>query len=239
MKDDDGPHLRLESAEAAVELIAIGDGRLVAGDRRGRDVDLVEFDIDAMAPDSARLIDAGADEDPVEPGVEAVGIPQRGQITPGPDERVLHGVLGQIGIPQDEPGSGIQPGDRGACQLGEGVMIASSRSLHEFLLHHAPRRWRGRSGRTHRVWRGDPPIPFHLRSGACPGPVARLPSTSPAVGRRAAPAEPPSREDPGSRRQIPAARPGPAGPGLGGRPHRRPRRARRPSGSSRRARAPS
>ena len=93
-----------------------------------------------MAAEPARLIDAGADEQPVEPGVEAVRVPERGQITPGPDERVLHGVLGLFGVPEDEPGGGVQPGDRGACQLGEGVMIALPRSLHEVSLHPAPRR---------------------------------------------------------------------------------------------------
>ena len=79
-----------------------------------------------MAPQPARLIDAGADEQPVEPGVEAVRVAQRGQVTPGSDERLLDGVLGLVGVPEDEPGGGIQAGDRGACQLGEGVMIAPS-----------------------------------------------------------------------------------------------------------------
>ena len=102
-----------------------------------------------MAPQPARLIDAGAVQQAVEPGVEAVGTAQRGQVTPGPDERLLDGVLGLVGVAQDEPGGGIQPEDRGACQRGEGVMIAPSRSLHEFLLHHAPRRWRGRHGHAH------------------------------------------------------------------------------------------
>ena len=129
---------------------------VVVVDRRR--VDGSEFDVDAMAPEPARLIDAGAVEQPVEPGVEAIGAAQCGQVTPGSDERLLDGVLGLVGIAQDEPGGGVQPEDRGACQRGEGVMIAPSRSLHEFLLHHAPRRWRGRRGRAHRVWRGEPPV---------------------------------------------------------------------------------
>ena len=107
-------------------------------------MDLAEFHVDAMAPEPARLIDAGADEQPVDPGIEAVRVPERGQITPGSDERVLDGVLGLFDIPEHEPGGGIQTGDRGACQLGEGVMIAPLRSLHEVSLHLAPRRWRDR-----------------------------------------------------------------------------------------------
>ena len=52
-----------------------------------------------MAPDPARLIDAGADQQPMEPGVEAIGVAERGQVTPGPDERVLDGVLGLVARP--------------------------------------------------------------------------------------------------------------------------------------------
>src|SRR5689334_4985742 len=73
-----------------------------------------------------------------------VGIAERGQITPGSDERVLDGVLGLFRVPKDQPGGGVEPGDRGACQLSEGVMIAPLRSLHEVSLHLAPRRWRHR-----------------------------------------------------------------------------------------------
>ena len=79
-----------------------------------------------MAPEPARLIDTGAIQQAVQPGVEAIGAAQRGQVTPGSDERLLDGVLGLVGIAQDEPGGGIQPEDRGACQRGEGVMIAPS-----------------------------------------------------------------------------------------------------------------
>ena len=161
MQDDERPRLRLEAAEAAFELVAVvGDGRAVIA--RGR-VDGSQFDIDPMPPEPARLIDTGAVEQPVEPGVEAIGTAQCGQVTPGSDERLLDGVLGLVGIAQDEPGGGVQPEERGACQRGEGVMIAPSRSLHEFLLHHAPRRRRGRSGRAHRVWRGGASGSFRNR----------------------------------------------------------------------------
>src|SRR4051794_3992698 len=163
MKDDQGPRLRLEAAEAAFELVAVvGDGQSVPD---GRGVDRSEFYVDAMAPEPARLIDSGAVEQPVEPGVKAVGAAQCRQVFPGSDERLLDGVLRLVGIAQDEPGGGIQPEERGACQRREGVMIAPLRSLHEFLLHLAPRRWRGPYGRAHRVWRGDRHGSFRLRPG--------------------------------------------------------------------------
>ena len=146
VKDDQGPRLRLEAAEAALELVAVvADGHTVV-DRRC--VNRSQFDIDAMPPEPARLIDTGADEQPMEPGVETIGAAQRGQVTPGSDERLLDGILGLVGIAQDEPGGSVQPEDRGACQRCEGVMIASPRSLHEFLLHHAPRRRRGHRDRA-------------------------------------------------------------------------------------------
>ena len=75
----------------------------------------------------------------MQPGIEAVRVPKRGQIAPGPDERVLHGVGGLVGVPEDEPGGGVEARDRGACQRGEGVMIAPPCSLHEVSLHVAPR----------------------------------------------------------------------------------------------------
>jgi succinyl-CoA synthetase beta subunit len=94
----------------------------------------------------------------VEPGVEAIWAAQRWQITPGSDERLLDGVFGLLGIAQDEPCGRIQPEDRGSCKPGEGVMIASSCSFHEILLHVAPRRRRGRRGPARLVWRGELPV---------------------------------------------------------------------------------
>ena len=62
----------LEPAEAAFELVAVGDRPTSRRRSRARR-SVGELDVDAMAPEPARLIDAGADEQPVEPGVEAVG----------------------------------------------------------------------------------------------------------------------------------------------------------------------
>ena len=82
---------------------------------------------------------AGVEEQPVEPGVEAVDVTQGGQVPPASDERLLDGVLRAVGITKDQSGGGVEPGDRGACQHGEGVMIALPRSLHEVPLHVRPR----------------------------------------------------------------------------------------------------
>ena len=219
MKDDDGPHLRLEPEEAAFELVAVGDRRR----RRRRPPGASsrgQFDVDAMAPEPARLIDAGADEQPVEPGVEAVRDRAAWADHARPGRAAFWTAsLACSAIPEDEPGGGVQPGDRGACQLGEGVMIAPPRSLHEISLHHAPRRRRGRSGRAQRVWRGDQStVRSELRPGAIVGRgrrstrLTRCPRPVPSAPSIGSPEESCPREDPGSRRQVAARRPGPAGP---------------------------
>src|SRR3954451_358114 len=143
MEDEYGPQLRVEPEEAAFESVAILDRRHLVddrGDRKSRQVD-----VEPVPSKPPRLIDEGANEQLMQPGIEAVRVTQRGQITPGADECVLHGVLGLFDVPEHEPGGAVQTGDRGACQLGEGVMIALPCSLHEVSLHHAPRRWRDRS----------------------------------------------------------------------------------------------
>ena len=112
MEDDDGPLLRLEAAEAALELVAVDDRRRRSLDGAGESI-VVELDVDAMAPGSPRLIDAGADEQPVEPGVEAIrrSATWAGHARPG--RALLDGVLGLVGVTEDQPGGGVQPGDRG------------------------------------------------------------------------------------------------------------------------------
>ena len=142
VKDDDRAVLGIEAAHAALDLIPVGRGRLGVGHREG--VDLGELDLDAAALGRPELIAAGVEEEPVEPGVEAVGVAQGGQVPPASDERLLDGVLGTVGVPEDQSGGGVEPADRGACQHGEGVMIALPCSLHEVPLHVCPRLSRGR-----------------------------------------------------------------------------------------------
>jgi len=153
MQDDERPRLRLEAAEAAVELVAVGHRR--HGIVGSRNVDRYELDIQSVTPEPARLIDARADKQSVEPRFEAVVAAKRGEVSPGPNERLLDGVLGLIRIPQDQSSGCVQPADRGGRERGEGVMIASSSTGHEFLQDLTPIGRRGRSGRARQVWRGE------------------------------------------------------------------------------------
>ena len=95
VQDDHGAMLRVEVADATLDLVPVGRGRLGVGHREG--MDLGELDLDAPALGRAQLIAAGVEEEPVEPGVEAIGVAQRGQVPPAPDERLLDGVLGPVG----------------------------------------------------------------------------------------------------------------------------------------------
>src|SRR6188508_3729639 len=75
-------------------------------------------------------------EEAVEPCVEPLRIAQPGEALPGPDEALLDRVARELRVPEDQPGRRVQPRDRPADEHGEGVMIASSRTVHEFSLVH-------------------------------------------------------------------------------------------------------
>ena len=149
MQDDDRPLLGHETAEAALELVAVGDRRQASAMEGQVQVGDVDVDLEGPAADAPDLVDAGVHQQSMQPGVEPIRVAQRGQITPGADEGVLDGVRRPVRVPEHEPGGRVEAGDRGACQLGEGVMIALPRSLHEVSRHHALRRWRGSGGRAH------------------------------------------------------------------------------------------
>jgi hypothetical protein len=85
----------------------------------------------------------------MEPGVEPLHVAQRGQVTPAPKERLLDRVPREFGVPEDEAGGRVQARDGRAGQHGEGVMIASLRSLDESSLVHGRLDVGGATGRSH------------------------------------------------------------------------------------------
>jgi hypothetical protein len=72
--------------------------------------------------------------------VESRRIAQPRQAAPRPDERLLDGILGELRVPEDEAGRGVQAPAGRADELGEGLPVASSRSVHESVLVHGPLR---------------------------------------------------------------------------------------------------
>ena len=76
----------------------------------------------------------------MQPRLEAIRIAEGRQAAPGADEALLDRVSRELRIPEDQAGRPVQPRDEPAGEHGEGVMIASHRSLDEFsLVHDHPR----------------------------------------------------------------------------------------------------
>ena len=174
MQDDEGPRLGREAVEATLELVAIDHHGVRVVHRR--EVDPLEVDLEPVAPEPARLIDAGTNEQAVEPGVEPVDAPEGGQVAPGPDERLLDGVLGLVGITEDQAGGGIEPEDRGSCQRGKGVMIAPPAPDPRDPAACRPSAATRPSGRVRGVWRGDLAIrSIWASAGRGSGPSASSP----------------------------------------------------------------
>jgi len=63
VKDDESPRLRLEAAEAAFELVAVGHGGSLVVE--GRVIDRGQVNVKAMTPEAACLVYAGAIEQAV------------------------------------------------------------------------------------------------------------------------------------------------------------------------------
>ena len=153
VQDDDRATALVQVAKHPVDLVAIGER---AGHvRRERRVDGRQLDLDRPPSPAAGLVDAGIDGESIQPGIEPVGIPQLREVPPGSDQPLLDRVACELGVAEDEAGGLVQPHDGGAGELGEGVMIASPRTLHEPSLVHGRLELvrHGQGGRAHRVWR--------------------------------------------------------------------------------------
>ena len=134
VQDDDRAAGLVEPPHRGVDELAVGERTGHVG--RRRHVDRRELDLDRAPSSTARLVEARVDGQAIEPGIEPVGVTQPRQVAPGSDERLLDRVAGQLRIPEDEAGGLVQPRDGPAGELGEGVMIASPRSLDESTLVH-------------------------------------------------------------------------------------------------------
>ena len=138
VQDHDRPPLGPQPLEGGVEQVAVGDEGGHVADRRS--VDRRQLDLDRPSAAPANGVDAGSEHQAVEPRLEAIRIAEGGQVPPGADEALLDRVSRELGVPKDQAGRRVQPRDEHAGERGEGVMIASHRSLDEFsLVHDHPR----------------------------------------------------------------------------------------------------
>jgi pimeloyl-ACP methyl ester carboxylesterase len=135
VQDDDGSDLRFEAGQRPLELVAIRDQR--GGVERRRIVGRRQLDLDHASLALADLFETGVGHHGVQPVVERARIAQPRQAAPGPDERLLDGILGEVRVSEDEAGGGIQTRTGRAGKVGEGLPVASPRSLHKPVLVHA------------------------------------------------------------------------------------------------------
>ena len=127
--------VHIQAAEATIQLIPIHHDPVVV---RLRASNVGEVDLAAAAGATlARLAMAFVDQQPMEPGVEAIGIAESVDVTPGGDERLLCRILGGRSRRGGSAGRSPIAGRLNARQLGERVVIAAHRSLHEIPFHRA------------------------------------------------------------------------------------------------------
>ena len=134
VQDDDRALLGSEAPERQLEQVAVGDDGCHVGHRRS--VDRQQLDLDRPAASTSEDVDAGAEDETAEPGLEAIRIAERRKVPPGSKEALLDRVSRELVVPEDQAGRRVQPRDEQAGKHGEGVTIASLRSLDELSLVH-------------------------------------------------------------------------------------------------------
>ena len=134
VEHEDRTLIRPEMAEASLELIAVVDETGLVD--HGRFHDRCEIDFDRPSPAPTNRVQTRVDGQSVHPRVEAVWVAQTRQVAPRPDVSVLDGVARELRIAEDQASDGLQPGDGRPEEQGEGIMVASARSLDEISLVH-------------------------------------------------------------------------------------------------------
>ena len=135
MQDEDRALFRAKAPEPTLERVAVSHVPALVGDHRRRHGGKIDFDRPASTP--ADDVERGIHGEPMQPVVDPIGIAERREVAPRPDVGILDGIASELGGAQDQTGDRFEPADRRLDELGEGVMIASPRSLHEFPLVHA------------------------------------------------------------------------------------------------------
>ena len=140
MEHQDRPLFRRQTAEPALELVAVGDGtRRIRG---GGFVRWDEANACPPAPIARRLRVACAHHEAVEPCLEPLRVAKCWQVAPRAEKGLLRRILGEMHVSQDPVGEGIATVDGGGRQRGERVLVATLCPFDESGLH--VRSWLGR-----------------------------------------------------------------------------------------------
>ena len=122
-----------EAAEAALELVAIGDRGQALRPRRliGRQ----EAKGRRPLAGPASLGVAGAHEEPVRPGVKARRVAELRKVSPDAQQRLLRRILGEVDIAQDPVRHRVEPVAARDGEAREGLLVAVLRPDHECGIH--------------------------------------------------------------------------------------------------------
>jgi len=146
------PLLRCETTEAPLELIPIGDAKVViagGGDVHGQDVK-----VGNEAALTRRLGQARADDEAMEPRVESVRIAEAPQVTPCDHQRFLQGILGPIGVAEDPLRERVEAVATNADQVGVGLPVTVPCRLDEIAIHGSVPRLRPAGAPVRSLWDG-------------------------------------------------------------------------------------
>ena len=138
MQDENRPLTGVQVPEGTLELVAIHDAAGLVANRRRRE--RRQLHLHGPASSLSKGVKTCVDEQPVQPRLEAVWVTQAREVAPRTQVRVLDCVARQLVVAQDQPGDGLESGDRRVHQCGERVVITPSRSLDKIpLVHGHPR----------------------------------------------------------------------------------------------------
>jgi hypothetical protein len=151
LEDEDCPLLGRQAAEAALELVAIGDRPVLVGCWRDVGVLRQQLDRRAAATLATGLGDTGSHNQPVAPSVESLRIAQPWQFVPDRDQRLLDGVLGEVVIAEDPVGNGEQASADEPGEGIEGLSLAAPCAFHQVSLHRVISVDGGRKGTAREV----------------------------------------------------------------------------------------
>ena len=135
-QDQDGPLIRREAAEAAIEKVTIEDALRVV--RPDRPVDRQGADVRGVSSDAAVVLVAVIDEESGQPRLEASRIAETGQLTPGDHQRVLDRILGSFVVAQDPSRDPEQSVTARACQGGERLPVTALGCDDKLRIHDPP-----------------------------------------------------------------------------------------------------
>src|SRR4029079_34648 len=124
VEDEDGPLLRRQAPEGALQHIAGRRLLLRVALPDAREAGQLHMDLRAVAlPRAARLAVARANQQPMQPGVEPVRVADGPDVEPGRDQRLLDRIDREAAAAEDKASRSMQAVERVGGQRRERVVV--------------------------------------------------------------------------------------------------------------------